>query len=320
VDVEAQTVRALDADPHAAATAEKLRRALGHSHWMVVTAAAELIARHELGGFERELEAVWQRFAQNGAKVDPGCRAKDAALTALDRLEIMDPEPFLVAARYRQLEPVMGGSVDTAGAVRQRALYGLYRTLHPHAALYAGELLADASADVRAGVIHAIEHYGDPASAALLAHKLRAGDEDPNVAAACGAALLAVAFDFALAIFVEWLRSPDAARRETAALALGQSRRPDAITALLDWVGDAAWDRDIELGLRALGLSRDERARAYLLDLVEHAAVPRARKAIEALAVHRYDADLTARVRRAASLNSGAGLGTTVERAFRDPG
>jgi HEAT repeat protein len=283
---------------------------------MVVTAATEIVARHAHGGFESELSAVWARFAANGAKVDPGCRAKDAALTALDRLESMDPDPFLAAIRYRQLEPVMGGSVDTAGGVRQRALFGLYRTLHPDAALYAAELLADESADVRGGVIHAIEHYRDPSSVALLAHKLRAGDPDPNVIAACGAALLAVAFEFGLGIFAGWLRDSDVIRRETAALALGQSRQPKAIEALLEWVQDAAWDGDIELGLRALGLSRDERARAYLLDLVEHAIPMRARKAVEALAVHRYDAELAQRVRLAAQQNAEADLRSLVERAF----
>lgn len=316
-DVEAEALRALEGDLESSESLSRLRAGLEHRHWMVVTTAAEIVARHALPGLERELKAVWARFADNGAKVDPGCRAKDAALTALDRLETLDPDPFLVAARYRQLEPVMGGSVDTAGGVRQRALSGLFRTLHPDAALYAGELLADPSPDVRGGVIHAIAHYRDPSSLALLAHKLRAGDPDPAVFAEAAAALLAVAFEFALPVFVGWLRDSDASRRETAALALGQSRHPDAIGALLAWVEDAAWDGDIDLGLRALGLSRDERARSYLLDVVEHAVAPRARKAVEALAVHRYDADLSARVRRAAAANTGADLARVVERAFR---
>lgn len=318
VDVEAEAVRALDSDAESEESRAKLRAALGHRHWMVVLAAADVVARHSLSGFERELASVWDRFAQNGAKLDPGCRAKEAALSALDRLETLDPDPFLAAIRYTQLEPVMGGTVDTAGGVRQRALSGLYRTLYPDAALYAAELLADPSADVRGGTIHAIEHYRDPASIALLAHKLRAGDPDPSVFSECAAALLAVAFEFARAIFVQWLKDSDSVRRETAALALGQSRQAEAIGVLLEWIETAAWDGDIDLGLRALGLSRDERARAYLLDVVEHGQSLRARKAVEALAVHRYDSELAARVRRAAKANAGAHLETVVDRAFRD--
>jgi hypothetical protein len=94
---------------------------LGHKSWMVVAEAAA--AAQELGGQElvEPLGQVWERFSRDGTKTDPGCRAKQAALDALDHLYVMEPGYFLPAIDYRQMEPVFGGRADTAGGVRVRA-------------------------------------------------------------------------------------------------------------------------------------------------------------------------------------------------------
>jgi len=305
------------ADPGSEASRRELERALGDESWLVVATAAELVAEHALEGFQSALSAVWPRFVAKGSKGDPGCRAKEAALTALDRLEGFDPDPFLAAVRFKQMEAALGGAVDTAGGVRQRALFALLRQHHPDAPLYAGELLADESAHVRAGVCQALGHYADRASAALLVHKLRAGDEDPVVLSEAAAGLLQAAPEFALPLFAAWLRDSDAVRRECAALSLGQSRHPEAVATLLAWLDDSAWDKDVELGFRALGLSRDERARRYLLEVVEGGSRLRAERALEALAVHAYDEQLLARIREAAAKNRTARLEQALARLLR---
>jgi hypothetical protein len=305
------------ADPGSEASRQELERALADESWLVVATAAEIVAEHALTGFERALGAVWPRFVVKGPKGDPGCRAKEAALTALDRLEGFDSDPFVAAVRFKQLEPALGGAEDTAGGVRQRALFALLRQRHPDAPLYAGELLADENPNVRAGVCQALGHYGDRASAALLVHKLQAGDGDPNVLAEAAAALLTVAPEFALPLFEVWLRDGEAIRRECAALSLGQSRHPEAVGKLLAWLDEGAWDKDIELGFRALGLSRDERARRYLLDVVERAPRLRAERALAALSVHAYDEQLVARIREAAAKNRGARLEQALARLLR---
>ena len=104
---------------------------------------------------------------------------------------------------------------------------------------------------------------------------------------------------------------------ETAALALGQSRDPTAISALVGWVEAAVLERDIQTGVRALGLSRHESARNYLLGLVREGSPARARAAVEALAVHHYDEQLLARVREAAAKNPGVKLDAVIDRVFR---
>jgi len=218
--------------------------------------------------------------------------------------------------RYRQLERAAGGSVDTAGAVRLRGLFALFRQNHPDAPLHAGELLSDASASVRAGVCQAIAHYGDRSTAGLVVHKLAIGDDEPSVLSEGAAALLSTAPDFALPVLRAWLGGSDEVRQECAALALGQSRHGEAVDALIGWVDEAVLEAQIEVGVRALGVSRTERAREYLLGLVASGSSLRARHAVEALAIHRYDPELCARIREAAKKNRAAKLEPLLSRVL----
>jgi HEAT repeat protein len=237
-------------------------------------------------------------------------------LTALDCLEVLDPGPFVTAVRYRQLEPAMGGSVDTAGGVRVRSVLALLRMVHADAALLAGELMADSDPQVRASVARGLGHYADRSLAALLTYKLHCGDEDPVVLAECATSLLAVAGPYGVDRVASLLSGDDEILRETAALALGQSRDSAALARLLAWVEQSAFDRDFKLGIRALGLSRHEAARQYLLGLVAEGSQARAAAAVEALAVHAYDETLRARVQRAADKNPRARLVEVVRRLF----
>jgi HEAT repeat protein len=319
-DAQLAALREVRADPHSESAGRELRRALSDPSWLVVSEAAKIIGEHELEGFTAELIAVWPRLAEQGKKRDPGCRAKLAALTALDRTGLVDPDPFLEAIRYVQLEPVAGGTVDTATGVRLRALCALWRLLHPDGPLFAGELMADQDSGLRAGVARAIGDYGDRASASLLVYQLRAGDEDPVVLSDCAASLLLLAPDFAVKLLASLLERGDEVRREAAALALGQSKDPAVVSLLIEWLADVAYDRDFELGVRALGLSRSEPARRFLLGLVEQGSPQRARRAVEALAVHSYDQELLGRVRRAAAANARAKLGGLVDRLFQTAG
>lgn len=317
LDLKLEALRRIRQDPASEQSNHGLRRLLLDKSWLVVSEAARIVSEHRLENVRDSVAEVWPRFVENGAKTDPGCRAKEAALTALDALELLDPQPFLTAIRYRQLESVAGGKVDTAGGLRVRALYALFRMGHPDAALWAGQLMADPDPQVRAAVARGLGTYGDRTSAALLVLKLGTGDEDPVVSAECAASLLATAHDYALELLGSLLSGSDEVLRETAALALAQSNRADCVVVLLGWLERAAYDRDLDLGIRALGLSRLEPARTHLLHVVETGGPGRARAAVEALAVHHYDKDLLARVRTAARANRSVDLKALVERCFR---
>lgn len=302
VEALVERLDAVHVDPTTPEAEQLIHEALSHKHWMAVEHAAHIIAQHSLAQYAKELLAVWQHFIAAGMKADPGCRAKESALVALDSLEWFDPEPFLVAIRYVQMEPGYGGSTDTAGGVRQRGLFGLLRQHHSQAMLYAGELLADPLVEVRIGAAEGLYQYAGHTGSGLLSQRLHLGD-DPRVLLACATALIEHEPDYALTLCERWLKGADAERRETAALALGQSKSDEAGDVLVDWSRTAEHGLDRELTLRALALHRGARTRAYVLELVASANPVEARAAVKALAEHRYDAQLCQRVQEAAATN-----------------
>jgi hypothetical protein len=269
---------------------------------MPVEYAARLIAQYSLPDFTQNLVGIWPRFIDPGPKLDPGCRAKEAALTALDALEWFDPDPFLTAIRYTQFEPGYGGRTDSAGVVRLRALYALLRQHHSQALLYAGELLADPLVDVRVGTAEALRQAGGPNGACLLAHRVRCPDE-PSVLLACASALLELESGFALPLLGQWLHDQDEVRREVAALALGNSSVAESAELLIAWFDEVAWDKDIELAARALALHRSERARVCLLQIVAESSGARARYSALAIGTRHFDRQLLDRLREAAKRN-----------------
>jgi HEAT repeat protein len=296
-----------------------IREGLTHRHWMAVEQAARLVARHQLQDFDAELAAVFARFRENGAKTDPGCRAKAAALTTLDGLERFDPEPFLEAIRYAQHEPALGGAVDTAAGVRQRATFALLRQCHSEGLLYAAERLADPELAVRIGVAEALGVYGGPGAAALVIHRLLARDE-PDVLLACASSALNLESDFATPLLRAWLHGSDDASREIAALAFGQSKRAEHVELLIEWADELGFERDIELSIRALSMQRSERARKYLLELVSGSSPSKARSAANALAEHRYDAQLARALADAASRSPHPAVRRLVETLLKSAG
>jgi hypothetical protein len=316
VDERLEALQPAADDPEAPASVTLIEQALADKSWLVVAFAAELVGRHQLERHRAGLLGVWPRFADGTHKSDPGCRAKLAALTALDRLELLDPEPFLPAIRYRQYEPVFGGRVETAGPLRVRAASALLRMRHSDGVVLAGELFAESEREVRVGIAQALGYYAIPGSDALLAHRLALADEDPAVLAECASGLLRLNADYALPRLVAWLDGEDVTLREVASVALGQHEDERAVAAVIDWLERAAMEPDIELGVQALGLSRQPRAREFLLELVRSGSLGRARAAIRALAVHRYDTQLRESVRRAVVDGPHDELAPLVEDAF----
>lgn len=297
-----ESLGVVDSDPNSVEAASRIREALTHKHWMPVEHAARLVAQYSLAGFTQELLAVWDRFVDPGPKLDPGCRAKESTIIALDALEWFDPDPFLKAIRYTQQEPGYGGATDTAGGIRQRALFALLRQHHSQALLYAGELLADPLVEVRVGTADALCQYGGHNGGGLLVQRLRSGD-DARVTLACASALLDLEGEFARTLLDEWLRNSDIERREVAALALGQCKSGEAGELLIRWFDEMSWDKDFDLGARALAVHRSERARRCLLTHIATGSSARAQAAIRGLAVHHYDVQLAERVHEAAKRN-----------------
>src|SRR6266702_4102930 len=170
-DLEAQAA-ALEALRHAPPqTAEAgLRKALQHRNNFLVAKAARLASDLKLTALTPDLAAAFTRFLDNPVKSDPQCWAKNDTAKALASLEYQEHELFLQGMRHIQLEPVWGGSSDTAGSLRGTCALALVqcRALNSVRLLtLLTELFADKELPVRVNAVRAVEQVGSDAAMLL---------------------------------------------------------------------------------------------------------------------------------------------------------
>lgn len=106
---------------------------LADKHARVVSKAATLAGERALPDLTPSLLSAYARFLQDPVKRDPNCIAKGAIARALVNLGCDDVDFYLAGIRYEQLEPVWGGSADTAIDVRCSCAVGLVNTRHSRA-------------------------------------------------------------------------------------------------------------------------------------------------------------------------------------------
>ena len=297
VTVEEQ-LAALDELPgERAAQIEALAQALGETHYRVAAKAARLAEDALHYELEPKLLAAYARLVDKPAKRDPSCLAKKAIARALVALDCSDVEFYLRGLRYRQLEPVWGGTADTAADVRASCAMGLVASGYSRALVELAALLVDAEAAARIGAVRAIA-CGNPREAELLLRtKALVGDAEPQVVGECFTGLLAVAPEDSIGFVASYLAHSDDAVRELAALTLGESRLDAALGPLTEaWGGVLVGDELRRALLRAAAAHRSEAAFDWLLGLVAEARVPIALQVLEALALYRHNAKLAVRL------------------------
>jgi len=172
-----QQLARLDELRHGApeASVEALRKALGHHNNYLVAKAADLVRELRLAELIPDLLAAFDRFFADPVKTDPQCWAKNAISRALAGLDCQEPAVFLSGMGHVQLEPVWGGSSDTAGTLRATCALALVqcRSLTDHDLLASlVVLVADRDKSVRVQVVRAIAQVGSLGAALLL--RLRA--------------------------------------------------------------------------------------------------------------------------------------------------
>ena len=295
-DVDAE-LAALDELPaERAAKVEALKRGLA-GHYRVAAKAARVAEDALLYELIPSLESSYARFLDKPLKKDPSCVAKKALARALVALDAGNVEFFAAGLTLRQLEPVWGGTADTAADVRASCAMGLVASGYPRALVELTALLNDAEAAARMGAARAIA-CGNPREAELLLRaKALAGDAEPQVLGECFTGLLAVEPDESLKFVAGYLTHADEAVRELAALALGESRLDAALAPLKEaWNGVLVGEEFRRALLRAAAAHRSEAAFDWLLGLVGEARVPVAMAIIEALAPYKHDARLMQRL------------------------
>lgn len=312
---ELAAIHALREAPRTPEAIAQLRKALADKSSFVVAAAAEVVAAAELTELLPLLSEAFARFMISPEKNDKGCKAKLALADALYRCESQDEKLFRTGLHHRQFEPIWGGRQDTAAELRGLCALALSHIGSPGVIEELAELLADPEPTARALCLRALGASGREESLPLLRYKLRIGDEVGEVLLECCAALLSLAPRRALPVLADLLEKGDEAASEAAALALGQSRREEALP-LLQAFGERRPVPERRVALVAIAMLRSPAALTYLVELVSTAPLSLAMQAVRALAVHRYDAALLSRVREAAQKQGDAALVRELEDAF----
>ncbi|HVK65036.1 MAG TPA: hypothetical protein VM694_11195 [Polyangium sp.] len=278
------------AEPPVAA-APDLGRFLADPNPFLVGEAAKVVADLELRALAPDLVAAFDRLLGMPAMSDRGCHAKQKVLEALITLEADVWDTYRKGLRYVQIEVTVGPPVDTAGLVRGLSAHALVRTNFPRAALEVTPLLFDETPEARVAAAEALRDTCEVVCAAVLHTRVLVGDPEPDVLGACYRGMLALEPRQYLPVVAAALD----AGVETAALALGESRLPEALLVLKEALAhvNAEMEKTVLLGVALL---RTDEALTYLLELVAEAPESRAILVIQALSLHRHDTRLTSRV------------------------
>ncbi|MGB7415432.1 MAG: HEAT repeat domain-containing protein [Thermosynechococcaceae cyanobacterium] len=276
-------------------TSEQWCKLLSSRQASIVAQSAKHFGKRGITQFIPELVQAFGRFMDKAGHNDPNCLAKTAIAETLYRLEASTTNLFLQGIRHIQMEPVWGGSTDTAAKLRGNCALGLVRSHHPNVMTELADLLADPEAPARMVAARAIAYSENPQGVPLLRLRARLGDE-PQVLAEYLAALLQLAPAQSMTFVSGFLSDPNLQVQELVALALGESKQPEALEPLVSW-----WKtvRETELrgsGLLAIAMLRTDDAFQFLIDQVAGGPEMVAQAAIQALEIYRQDQDLWQRV------------------------
>jgi len=280
---------------------DPLRKALTHRNNFVVAKAADLVRQFELTQLTPDLLTAFDRFFNDPVKTDPQCWAKNAISRALAAFEHQDAEVFLRGMHHHQLEPVWGGSSDTAGTLRATCALALVqcRSLTDAVLLsHLIELLGDKDKSVRTEAIRAIEQVGSPSSSLLLRLRAILGSsvnaEEPEVLGACYGGILRLEGTSAIPWVSRFLASADDPSAE-AALAIAGTHSPQGFEVLRERFAKEADPWFCSVLLSAIALTRQDAALEFLMDLVRSESL-QAEPAIEAILRAMPSAEITKRL------------------------
>jgi len=273
---------------------------------LVVAKAARLIGGAQWIELNGEMAAAFDRMIAKGATVDKGCAAMIAIARSLVQLDYDAPDLFLRGIRYVQMEASWGPAVDAAAPLREVCAMGLANSTYPHKLRELIPLLVDKEWCARAGAIRAIAVIGTEAASLLLLFKMLSGDKDPEVVAECFSALLVLEGSEGVPLVARFAESHKPEVREAAILAMGASRRADAVEWLVAEFAKTADPAGRKCILLSLSTSRVEAAISFLLGLISNGSASASALAIDALSLHNRDERLRAQIEQAASSRSGA--------------
>lgn len=274
---------------HTAEGRKQIAKALGSRSNLVAAKAARTAGDAQWSEVAGDLATAFDRFLKRGADLDKGCTALNAIARALYALDYSDAELYLKGMKHVQMEPVWGGSVDTASELRAVCAMGLASTSWPDKLRELVHLLVDPEWQARAGAARALASVGSEPALLLLRLKALAGDQEPEVLSDCFNGLLAAEGPEGVRLVASFAVLKDQGVREAALLSLGASRRADAIEWLTERFARVADVETRQCILLSLATSRTEPAIAFLLGLILDGSGSSSEMALAAMEINRAD-------------------------------
>jgi HEAT repeat protein len=278
---------------------KQFAKALAAKSNLVAAKAARIAGESQWRELIDDLARAFERFLKEGARLDKGCTALTAIARALFALDYEEADLYLHGMRHVQMEPVFGGSTDTAVDLRAVCAMGLAGTRYPDKLRELVHLLVDPEWQARAGAARAIATVGSEAASLLLRFKALAGDWEPEVLSDCFSGLIALEGAAGVQFVAGFGDLRDAAVRESAILALGASRRADAVEWMIAKFGEVADFETKKSLLLGLAASRTDAAIAFLLGVIREGSTRISEIAVSAMEVNRGDERLRAEVEKA---------------------
>jgi len=274
----------------------ELKKLLADKNGYLVGEAADVVKKLEIVELVPDLAAAFLRLLPDAVKNDKGCFGKNHLVEALLSFDAHEADVYLAGLRHFQPEPAFGEPIDTAAGLRGVCAHALFHIHHPGALMDVAPVLFDAEPIARAEAAAALGGSGLDGAAAVLHVKVLAGDKEPDVLGAAYKGLLQLFPERYLRLVETALLKGGELVVEAAALALGESRAQGAFESLRrGWEkhrGSRAAD-GVALGIALL---RSDTANDFLASLVESAPEGDAATALSALALHRHDQALVARL------------------------
>jgi hypothetical protein len=306
-----------------ALTSEKvaaLREALGEKSTFLVAKAAKLAGELNATALTSELVAAFNRLMTNSG-ADKGCEAMTAIVETLKIFGASEEDVYLRGIRHVQHEAGWGKPTDVAVGLRCESAFGLVRIGYRDALWHLAGLLADREQACRLAAARAIGASHADAGLALLKYKvLASGPEESDVVAECFSAMAEIEPGKCIPFLATYLDSPDLALAEPAALALGTTRRADALEILKDHANRSIHPALRETLLLAIATLRIEPAMAYLVSLIGQSDTKTVSQAIRALALYRRDESIRTRVAAEVAKRSEATIQQAYAKEFRVEG
>jgi HEAT repeat protein len=311
-----QAISSLKNQPLTDELRASVRHILSEKNNLVVAAGARVARSHGLKELIPELRIAYDRFLQNPLKTDKLCHAKLAIVDALDELGFDEDELFRTAARYVQREPVYGGTADTAIKLRVRAGEALSRLGSRDIFFILAGMLMDSEAQVRAGAARILSGLDDERSELLLRMRVLSGDTVTENFETYFAALLSLNPARSFPFVAPYLEDPRNEIAEVAALALGESRRPEAFGLLSACYRHAFKTEFRRVLITAIALLRSDEAADFLIGLIAEENIAQAGEILDALRIYRDREGIIAKAKETAIRRGDAALSRKAEAVF----